>query len=53
MYAAVLWDASHTQGRLCKGGIGQGKETENLNAVDVLGATIGSRLRRSKEDWKR
>jgi hypothetical protein len=34
--AAVLWDMGHTKGRLCKGGIGQGKETKNLNEVDVL-----------------
>jgi hypothetical protein len=27
-----------TKGRLCKGGIGQGKETKNLNEVDVLTA---------------
>jgi hypothetical protein len=26
----------HTKGRLCKGGIGQEKETKNLNEVDVL-----------------
>jgi hypothetical protein len=26
----------HTKGRLCKGEIGQGKETKNLNMVDVL-----------------
>jgi hypothetical protein len=34
--AAILWDRSHTKGRLCKGGIGQGKETRNLNEADVL-----------------
>jgi hypothetical protein len=34
--AAILWNMGHTKGRLCKGGIGQGKETENLNVVDVL-----------------
>jgi hypothetical protein len=34
--AAILWDMGHTEGRLCKGGIGQGKETKNLNEVDVL-----------------
>jgi hypothetical protein len=34
--AAILWDTSHTKERLCKGGIGQGKETKNLNEVDVL-----------------
>jgi hypothetical protein len=27
---------SHFKGRLCTGGIGQGKEAKNLNAVDVL-----------------
>jgi hypothetical protein len=26
----------HTKGRLYMGGIGQGKETKNLNVVDVL-----------------
>jgi hypothetical protein len=34
--AAILWDTGHTKGRLCKGRIGQGKETKNLNEVDVL-----------------
>jgi hypothetical protein len=34
--AAIFWDTGHTKGRLCKGGIGQGKETKNLNKVDVL-----------------
>jgi hypothetical protein len=34
--AAISWDRSHTKGRLCKGGIRQGKETKNLNEVDVL-----------------
>jgi hypothetical protein len=55
----------HTRGRLCKGVTGQGKETKNLNEVDVSlyrneyrhsklsGATMGSRLGRSEEDWKR
>jgi hypothetical protein len=27
---------SHTKQSLCKGGIGQEKETKNLNMVDVL-----------------
>jgi hypothetical protein len=27
---------SHTKGRLCTGRIGKGKETKNLNVVDVL-----------------
>jgi hypothetical protein len=51
----------HTKGRLCTGGIGQGKETKNLNVVDVFTvqeyryfklarATMGSGLGRSKED---
>jgi hypothetical protein len=26
----------HTKERLCKGGIRQGKETKNVNEVDVL-----------------
>jgi hypothetical protein len=34
--AAILWDMGHTKVRLCKEGIGQGKETKNLNVVDVL-----------------
>jgi hypothetical protein len=34
--AAILWDMGHTKGRLCKGAIGQGKKTENLNVVDML-----------------
>jgi hypothetical protein len=34
--AAILRDMGHTKGRLCKGGSGQGKETKNLNEVDVL-----------------
>jgi hypothetical protein len=36
--AVILWDIGHTKGRLWKGGIGQGKETKNLNEVDVLTA---------------
>jgi hypothetical protein len=34
--AVILWDRGHTKGRLFKGGTGQGKETKNLNVVDVL-----------------
>jgi hypothetical protein len=34
--AAILWDTGHTKGRPCTGGIEQGKETKNLNVVDVL-----------------
>jgi hypothetical protein len=34
--AAILWDTVHIKGRLCKVEIGQGKETKNLNEVDVL-----------------
>jgi hypothetical protein len=34
--AAILWDMGHTKGRLCKGGIGQAKESKDLNEVDVL-----------------
>jgi hypothetical protein len=34
--AAILWDTGHTEGRLCKGGIGQEKEMKNLNEFDVL-----------------
>jgi hypothetical protein len=36
--AAILWNTGHTKGRLCKEGIGQGKETKNLNEGDVLTA---------------
>jgi hypothetical protein len=34
--AAILWDMGPSKGRLCKGGIRQGKETKNLSEVDVL-----------------
>jgi hypothetical protein len=34
--AAILWDTIHTKRRLCRGGIGKGKKTKNLNEVDVL-----------------
>jgi hypothetical protein len=34
--AAILWDAGHTKGMLYKGGIGQRKETKNLNVVDMF-----------------
>jgi hypothetical protein len=34
--AVILQNMGHTKGRPCMGGIGQGKETENLNVVDVL-----------------
>jgi hypothetical protein len=34
--ATILWDKGHTNGRSHMGGIGQGKETENLNVVDIL-----------------
>jgi hypothetical protein len=33
---AILWDTGHTKGRQCMEGIRQGKETKNLNVVDVL-----------------
>jgi hypothetical protein len=33
---AILWNTGHTKRRLYKGGIGQGKETKNLDTVDVL-----------------
>jgi hypothetical protein len=32
----ILWDMGHTKGRPCKGGTLQGKETKNLNVVDVF-----------------
>jgi hypothetical protein len=32
----ILWNTGHTKRRLYKGGIGQGKETKNLDTVDVL-----------------
>jgi hypothetical protein len=34
--AAIFWDMGHIEERSCMGGIGQGKETKNLNVVDVL-----------------
>jgi hypothetical protein len=34
--AAILWDMGHTKGRPHRVGIGQGKETKNLNVFDVL-----------------
>jgi hypothetical protein len=34
--AVILWDMGHTKQRACKGAIGQGRETKNLNEVDVL-----------------
>jgi hypothetical protein len=34
--AAILWDATHTKGRSCKGGIGQGEDTKNMNVVGVF-----------------
>jgi hypothetical protein len=34
--AAILWVRDHTKEMLCTGGIGQGKETKNLNVADVL-----------------
>jgi hypothetical protein len=63
--AAILWGMGHTKGRLCKGGIGQGKETKNLRKrlmcslhneyrnFKLTGATMGSGLGRNEEDWKR
>jgi hypothetical protein len=63
--AAILLQTGHTKERLCKGTIGQGKETKHLNEVDVLSdrneyrnfklamATMGRGLGRSEEDWKR
>jgi hypothetical protein len=34
--AVILWDMNHTKGIPRKGKIEQGKETKNLNVVDVL-----------------
>jgi hypothetical protein len=63
--AAILWGMGHTKGRLCKGGIGQGKETKNLRKrlmcslhneyrnFKLTGATMGSGLGRNEEGWKR
>jgi hypothetical protein len=57
-----LWDTGHTKGRPYMGGTGQGKETKNLNVVDMLTyrneyrnlklmwATMGRGLGKS-EDW--
>jgi hypothetical protein len=33
---AILWDEGHTKGRSLTGGIGQEKETKNLNVTDVF-----------------
>jgi hypothetical protein len=33
---ARLCDAGHTKGKMHTGGIGEGKETKNLNVIDVL-----------------
>jgi hypothetical protein len=53
----------HTKGRPCTGVIGQGKETKNLNVVDVLtvqneyrnfklvSTIMGRGLGRSEKDW--
>jgi hypothetical protein len=40
--AAVLWDTGHTKVRTRMGGIVQGKETKNLNVVDV--STVEERI---------
>jgi hypothetical protein len=34
--STIIWTTGFIKGRLCMGGIGQGKETKNLNVVDVL-----------------
>jgi hypothetical protein len=34
--AGILWDMGYTKGRSCPGGIGQERETKNLNVVDVF-----------------
>jgi hypothetical protein len=34
--AVMLLDMGYTKGSLHTGGIGQGKETKNLNVVDVV-----------------
>jgi hypothetical protein len=34
--AVILLGMGHTKGRTCMGRIGKGKETQNLNVVDVL-----------------
>jgi hypothetical protein len=34
--AAIFWDTGHTKVRPYTVGIGKGKETKNLNVVDVL-----------------
>jgi hypothetical protein len=49
--AKILWDMDHTKGRLCKGGIVQGKETKYRNFK--LPRTMGSGLGRNEEDQKR
>jgi hypothetical protein len=34
--AGILWNMGHTKRRPHPGGTGQGKETKNLNVVDVF-----------------
>jgi hypothetical protein len=34
--AVILLEVSHTKARLCTGGTGKGKETKNLNVIDML-----------------
>jgi hypothetical protein len=63
--AAILWGTGHTKGRLCKGGMGQGKETKNLMRLmcslyrneyrnfKLAGVAMGNGLERNEEDWKR
>jgi hypothetical protein len=40
--ATIVWDMGHTKVRLCRGVIGQGKETKILNVVDVLTVQEGT-----------
>jgi hypothetical protein len=35
-HASILWDMDHTKGTPHTGRIRQGKETKNLNVIDVL-----------------
>jgi hypothetical protein len=63
--AAILWDMGYTKRSLCKGRIGQEKEPKSWMRLmcslyrkeyrnfKLAGATMGSGLRMSKEEWKR
>jgi hypothetical protein len=35
-YSVILWDTGHIKGKSFTGGIEEGKETKNLNVVDLF-----------------